>query len=47
MLLTFQPLASVLLAIVLLGEDPTAPQLVGAGCIVAGLLFLAVRSRRP
>ena len=36
--LTIQPIGSVLLGVVLLGEDPSALQLVGAGCILAGLI---------
>jgi drug/metabolite transporter (DMT)-like permease len=37
-LLTLQPLGSLLLGIVLLGEDPTTLQLAGAALILAGLL---------
>ena len=40
-LLTLQPLASLLLGIVLLGEDPTGLQLAGAAFILAGLLTAA------
>jgi drug/metabolite transporter (DMT)-like permease len=36
--LTIQPLGSVLLGVVLLGERPTGLQLAGAGCILAGLI---------
>jgi drug/metabolite transporter (DMT)-like permease len=43
MILTVQPVGSVLLGIVLLGEEPTVLQLAGAGCIVAGLVSLAAR----
>ena len=42
--LTIQPVGSVLLGVVLLGEDPTALQLAGAGCILAGLIA-ATRAR--
>ena len=45
MILTIQPVGSVLLGIVLLGEDPSALQLAGAGLILAGLVSLA-RGRR-
>jgi drug/metabolite transporter (DMT)-like permease len=44
-LLTLQPVCSVLLAAVLLGEDPSALQLVGVAAILSGLL-LASASRR-
>lgn len=44
-LLTLQPLMSVLLGVVLLGEDPTELQIAGAGLILLGLLLAArVRS---
>jgi drug/metabolite transporter (DMT)-like permease len=46
-LLTFQPLVSVLLGIVLLGEDPTGLQLAGAGLILLGLLTAARRAPAP
>jgi drug/metabolite transporter (DMT)-like permease len=48
--LTIQPVGSVLLGVVLLGEDPSALQLAGVACIVAGLVSVALRrdpSRRP
>jgi drug/metabolite transporter (DMT)-like permease len=45
--LTIQPVASVLLAVILLGEEPSALQLVGVGCILAGLLAIARRPRVP
>jgi drug/metabolite transporter (DMT)-like permease len=48
--LTIQPVGSVLLGVVLLGEDPTAIQLAGVACILAGLVSVALRrdpSRRP
>jgi drug/metabolite transporter (DMT)-like permease len=44
--LTIQPVASVALGAVLLGQDPSALQLAGVACIVAGLLSAAVM-RRP
>jgi drug/metabolite transporter (DMT)-like permease len=43
MILTIQPVGSVVLGIVLLGEEPTALQLLGAGCILAGLVSVATR----
>jgi len=43
MILTVQPLGSVVLGIVLLGEDPTGLQLAGAACILAGLVSVARR----
>jgi drug/metabolite transporter (DMT)-like permease len=43
--LTLQPVGSVLLGIVLLGEDPTALQLAGAGCILAALISIAARRK--
>ncbi len=48
--LTIQPVGSVLLGVVLLGEDPTALQLAGVAFILAGLVSVALRrdrSRRP
>ena len=45
MILTVQPVGSVLLGIVLLGEDPSGLQLAGAALILAGLVSLA-RGRR-
>jgi len=45
MILTIQPVGSVVLGIVLLGEDPSALQLLGAACIVAGLVSIATRRR--
>jgi drug/metabolite transporter (DMT)-like permease len=44
--LTIQPIGSVLLGALLLGERPTALQLAGAGCILAGLVGFAT-GRRP
>jgi drug/metabolite transporter (DMT)-like permease len=45
MILTIQPVGSVVLGIVLLGEDPSVLQLLGAACIVAGLVSIATRRR--
>jgi drug/metabolite transporter (DMT)-like permease len=48
--LTIQPVCSVLLGVILLGEEPSALQLAGVACIVAGLVSIALRrdpSRRP
>ncbi len=48
--LTIQPVGSVLLGVVLLGEDPSTLQLAGVACILAGLVSVALRrdpSRRP
>jgi drug/metabolite transporter (DMT)-like permease len=42
--LTIQPVGSVLLGVILLGEQPSALQLAGVACILAGLLAIA---RRP
>ena len=47
MILTVQPVGSVLLGIVLLGEEPSALQLMGALCILAGLVSIATRRRTP
>jgi drug/metabolite transporter (DMT)-like permease len=44
--LTIQPVASVLLGVIILGEHPSALQLAGVGCILAGLLTIA-RRRTP
>ena len=41
--LTIQPVASVLLGVVLIGEDPTALQFAGVMLIVAGLVSVALR----
>jgi drug/metabolite transporter (DMT)-like permease len=46
MILTIQPVGSVLLGIVLLGEDPSVLQLCGAACILAGLVSVALTRRR-
>ena len=48
--LTIQPVGSVLLGVILLGEDPSALQLAGVACILAGLVSVALRrdpARRP
>ncbi len=45
MIITIQPVGSVVLGIVLLGEEPTVLQLAGAACILAGLLSVAARRR--
>lgn len=44
-ILTLQPVGSVLLAMALLGEAPSALQLVGAGTILVGLLLATLRFR--
>jgi drug/metabolite transporter (DMT)-like permease len=44
--LTIQPVGSVLLGVVLLGEEPSGLQLAGVACILAGLLAI-VRRRAP
>jgi len=46
MILTVQPVGSVVLGIMLLGEAPTALQLGGAACILAGLVSVAGRVGR-
>jgi drug/metabolite transporter (DMT)-like permease len=45
MILTIQPVGSVALGVVLLGEEPSVLQLCGAGCILAGLVSVATRRR--
>ena len=47
MILTIQPVGSVVLGIVLLGEDPSVLQLLGAALILAGLVSIATRRRQP
>ena len=47
MILTVQPVGSVVLGIVLLGEQPTALQLLGAVLILAGLVSVATRRSAP
>jgi drug/metabolite transporter (DMT)-like permease len=44
-ILTLQPVASVLLAMLLLGEAPSAVQLLGAGTILFGLVLATIRLR--
>jgi drug/metabolite transporter (DMT)-like permease len=44
-LLTIQPVGSIALGVVLLGEEPSAVQVAGAACILGGLV--AVARRRP
>lgn len=44
-ILTLQPVASVLLAMLLLGEAPSAVQLLGAGTILFGLVLATIRFR--
>jgi drug/metabolite transporter (DMT)-like permease len=45
--LTIQPVGSVLLGVILLGEHPSALQLGGVACILAGLLAIARRRAAP
>jgi drug/metabolite transporter (DMT)-like permease len=45
-MLTFQPVCSVLFAALLLGESPSWLQLVGAACILAGLVVASLQARR-
>jgi drug/metabolite transporter (DMT)-like permease len=45
-LLTLQPVCAVLLAAVLLGEDPSALQLLGVAAILSGLLLASAARRR-
>jgi drug/metabolite transporter (DMT)-like permease len=47
--LTIQPVGAVALGVVLLGEHPSALQLAGVACILAGLVSVALRrgARRP
>jgi drug/metabolite transporter (DMT)-like permease len=49
LLLTLQPVATVVFAAILLGEDPSPLQLVGAAAILAGLIVASAgrRSRTP
>ena len=46
-LLTLQPVCSVLFAAALVDENPSALQLVGAACILAGLVTATARRRAP
>jgi drug/metabolite transporter (DMT)-like permease len=41
--LTIQPVCSVMLGMILLGEEPSALQLAGVACILAGLVSVALR----
>jgi drug/metabolite transporter (DMT)-like permease len=48
--LTIQPVCSVVLGVILLGEEPSTLQLAGVACILLGLVSIALRrdpSRRP
>jgi drug/metabolite transporter (DMT)-like permease len=44
-LLTFQPVCSVVFAALILNESPSALQLAGAGCILVGLVTATIRRR--
>ncbi len=46
-MLTFQPLCAVLFAALLLDETPSQAQLLGAACILAGLIVASVTQRTP
>jgi drug/metabolite transporter (DMT)-like permease len=46
MILTIQPIASVVLGAILLGQEPSALQLGGVALILAGLVSVAARPRR-
>jgi drug/metabolite transporter (DMT)-like permease len=43
--LTIQPIGSLVLGAVLLGEEPTLLQLLGGACIVAGLVAVGLGQR--
>jgi len=45
-LLTAQPVGSVVFAMLILGESPSAVQLVGAATIMAGLVIVSSGRRR-
>jgi drug/metabolite transporter (DMT)-like permease len=45
-MLTFQPVCSVVFAALILGESPSALQLTGAACILAGLMIASLRRQR-
>jgi drug/metabolite transporter (DMT)-like permease len=47
MILTIQPIGSVALGVILLSQDPSVLQLAGCALILAGLLTVAVKQRRP
>jgi drug/metabolite transporter (DMT)-like permease len=42
-LLTVQPVGSVILGVVLLGESPSAVQLLGVACIFSGVIVATAR----
>jgi drug/metabolite transporter (DMT)-like permease len=44
--LTIQPVCSVMLGVILLGEEPSALQLAGVACILVGLVSVALRRDR-
>ena len=44
-MLTIQPLSAVVLAMLLINEEPSGLQLVGGGIVLAGLLLATVRRR--
>jgi drug/metabolite transporter (DMT)-like permease len=46
LLLTVQPVGSVILGVILLGEDPSTLQVVGVAAILAGLLTVAAGTKR-
>jgi drug/metabolite transporter (DMT)-like permease len=46
-LLTVQPVGSVLLGIVLLSEDPSGAQLAGVAVVVCGIAVAALGRRSP
>jgi drug/metabolite transporter (DMT)-like permease len=45
-ILTLQPVGAVLLAMLLLAEEPSLLQLAGVGCVLVGLLLTTLRPRR-
>ena len=47
MILTIQPIASVALGAILLGQEPSVLQLGGVALILMGLVSVAVRRREP
>ncbi len=47
MILTIQPIGSVALGAILLGQDPSVLQLGGVAFILVGLVSVAVRRREP
>jgi drug/metabolite transporter (DMT)-like permease len=47
MILTIQPIASVALGAILLGQEPSVLQLCGVAFILAGVISVAVRRREP